>query len=60
MKGSEWQVKSIADFDGDGKADIFWHNQSTGLTYVYLMDGTSISSRGALRSVNSDWQVIGK
>jgi hypothetical protein len=52
--------KSQNDRAGDGKADIFWHNQTTGLTYVYLMNGTSISSRGALNTVNSNWQVIGK
>jgi len=60
VKGAEWQIKSVADFNGDGKADIFWHNQSTGLTYVYLMEGAAIISRGALNTVNPQWQVIGK
>ena len=60
VKGAEWQIKSVADFDGDGKADIFWHNQTSGLTYVYLMDGAAIISRGALNTVNPQWQVIGK
>jgi hypothetical protein len=60
ITGAEWQIKSIADFDGDSKADIFWHNQITGLTYVYLMDGMSITSRGALNIVNSAFQVISK
>ena len=60
VKGAEWQIKSVADFNGDGKADIFWHNQNTGLTYVYLMDGAAIISRGALNTVNPQWQVIGK
>jgi FG-GAP-like repeat len=30
-----------ADFNGDGRSDIFWHNPSTGQTSTWLMNGTS-------------------
>ncbi|KAM3097284.1 FG-GAP-like repeat-containing protein [Phormidesmis sp. 146-35] len=33
----------VGDFDGNGKSDIFWHNQSTGVTAVWLMDGIKIA-----------------
>ncbi len=33
----------IGDFDGNGKSDIFWHNQSTGLTGVWLLNGIQIA-----------------
>jgi hypothetical protein len=35
-------TSSIADFNGDGKTDIFWHNQATGENTTWLMDGGSI------------------
>ncbi|MDZ8052559.1 MAG: FG-GAP repeat domain-containing protein [Aulosira sp. ZfuVER01] len=38
---SNW-TSSIADFNGDGKTDIFWRNQATGENTTWLMDGGSI------------------
>jgi hypothetical protein len=35
-----WQVRGVADFDGDGKADLLWHNPESGGLEVWLMDGT--------------------
>src|SRR3989475_9248933 len=37
-----WQVVGIADFNGDGRADILWRNVSTGENYIYFMNGTAI------------------
>ena len=34
-----FQVRSVKDYDRDGKSDILWHNTSTGLAEVWLMDG---------------------
>ena len=49
------------DHDGDGKADILWRNTSTGQTYLYPMNGTTIlGSEGFLRTVaDPNWQVAG-
>lgn len=35
-------TSSIADFNADGKTDIFWHNQATGENTTWLMDGGTI------------------
>jgi chitodextrinase len=43
---SGWQVQEIGDFDGDGRADIFWRNTATGETYAYFMNGWAIASQG--------------
>jgi FG-GAP-like repeat/CARDB/Bacterial pre-peptidase C-terminal domain len=32
----------VGDFDGNGKSDLFWHNQTSGLTGVWLLDGATI------------------
>ena len=47
------------DFDGDGNADIFWRNGTTGDTYTYLMNGLTIAGESYGRNVPSAWKVAG-
>jgi len=56
-----WKVVGVADFDGDGKADILWRNASSGQNYVYPMDGRVIKpTEGFIRTVaDTTWQVKG-
>jgi len=58
---TRWTVVAAADFDGDGRADLFWRNTQTGANYLYPMAGTSIkSSEGFVRTVaDLNWQVVG-
>ncbi len=35
-----WKIVGIGDFNGDGKPDLIWQNQSTGKLYYWLMNGT--------------------
>jgi len=37
---TRWQIRALADFSGDGKPDLLWHNQLTGELYVWVLDGT--------------------
>jgi hypothetical protein len=54
-----WDIVAIGDYDGDGKADLFWRNATTGQNYLYPMDGLAIkASEGYVRSVaDTRWQV---
>jgi hypothetical protein len=56
-----WRIAGIGDFDGDGKADILWRNSSSGQSYLYPMNGTSIKpGEGFLRTVaDPSWKVAG-
>ncbi|WP_337833068.1 FG-GAP repeat domain-containing protein [Candidatus Magnetobacterium casense] len=39
----EWQIKSVADYNGDGNSDIYLHNTVTGKDVIWLMDGVKIN-----------------
>src|SRR6267143_1965297 len=46
-----WQVKAIGDFDGNGKADIFWRNDATGDNVVFLMNGVAVAAQSTVNTV---------
>ena len=56
--GSDWKIVDVADFNGDGKADILWEN-SQGKVAMWQMDGDHIASNTTVGSVGTDWKVIG-
>jgi len=56
---TDWQIGQVADFDGDGKSDIVFHNQTDGTLCVWFMNGTTRTSGAYLSpsSVSRDWQI---
>ncbi len=57
-----WTLKTVADYDADGKDDIIWKQDSSGVNWMYLMDGPAISTSTQLNNLPTtpDWQLIGK
>jgi hypothetical protein len=55
-----WQVATVADIDGDGRADILWRNWSSGENYLYPMTGTTIGAgEGYVRAVaDLNWHPV--
>jgi len=47
------------DFNGDGKADIFWTNRVTGARALWLMNGAMVNSNAFLGTVSVQWIVSG-
>ena len=47
------------DFDGNGKADVFWRKQASGGNAVWQMDGTTIAGGDVLPTVGTPWVVAG-
>ncbi|GEM_PF-2773955 len=55
----EWDIKAIGDFNGDSKADVFWRNSISGLNWMYLMDGASITTNAAVNTLGDlTWDVV--
>jgi hypothetical protein len=48
-----------SDFNGDGKADILWQNNSTGQRLIWLMNGTVHQSNVSLGTVPTQWSIAG-
>jgi FG-GAP-like repeat/FG-GAP repeat len=45
------------DFDGDGEGDILWRNMTSGLTYIWFLDGLTIAGEGPVGAPTADWVV---
>lgn len=47
--------KGIADFTGDGKADILFHNQNSGMVRIWEMDGAvKVNNIAVMASSNTN------
>ena len=53
-----WVIKDTGDFDGDGKSDILWRNNTSGEIYILLMDGITITAGGSPGTVSDlSWMI---
>ena len=51
---------AIGDFDGDGKADILWRNQASGVTVIWQMNGThNLGGGGTDGFAGAPWTLLG-
>lgn len=58
---TEWRPFATGDLNGDGDADILWHNIRTGQVAAWLMNGTSWAASVVLYDgfVPLEWSPIG-
>ena len=57
--GNNWQIEGVADFDGDGKADILWRDTVTGTVAVWFMNGATLRVGVVLASAPAEWVISG-
>lgn len=57
--GGSFEAKP-SDFDGGGKADLFWQNASSGQNVVHLMNGPQVASVATVNwETDPSWTVAG-
>ncbi len=53
------QFPTEGDFNGDGRPDILWQNQSTGDIVFWQMDGTTVLSQSLIGNVpDTNWKIV--
>jgi glucose/arabinose dehydrogenase len=60
---TNWKIRAVADMNGDRRLDLIWHNQSTGLMSIWLMngivrigDGLHVTPSGV---ADTGWKIVG-
>jgi hypothetical protein len=61
MQASEpWEVRGLADLNGDGRLDLLWQDFVRGIAAGWLMDGQTYLEGAALNpSSGTGWQLGG-
>jgi hypothetical protein len=54
---SDWSIQGVGDYDGSGRAGILWRNSTSGQVYVWLMNGTTLTSTGSPGTPVAAWQI---
>jgi fibronectin type III domain protein/VCBS repeat protein len=57
--GPPFSIVGVDDFDGDKKADILWHNSSTGEIQIWFMDRQKLSGRATVLGEDGNPSFIG-
>jgi hypothetical protein len=57
--GLPFRIAASRDFNGDGKADILWHNGATGESQLWFMDGYKLVNRATVVDKNGAAFLVG-
>ena len=64
--GPPWTIVGAADFNGNGMADILWHNSDSQETQIWFMDNNRLAARGTVLGedgnaalVGPPWRIVG-
>ena len=58
---TDWRIRSVGDFSGDGKPDLIWQHETQGLVAIWIMSGLHLIDGRLLNSSATDltWQIVG-
>ena len=57
---ANWEIKSVADFDANLKADVVLRNKLSGQNIIWLMNGLTVSFSAFLPTIaDTNWEIVG-
>jgi hypothetical protein len=58
---THWRIRGVADFNGDGTADLVWQHETEGWLAVWLMSGVQVvgTSYLSVNQVDPLWKIAG-
>jgi hypothetical protein len=59
---TNWRIVATGDYNGDGKADLIWRHQVTGMMAAWLMNGTAVSESVFITPdtvADTGWKIVG-
>jgi hypothetical protein len=61
MPDPAWHIRGVGDFNGDGRADLLWQNDSNGNLGVWSLNGAAVTGQWLLSSARPDinWRIVG-
>jgi len=61
VSDTTWRLRAVGDYNGDGYADLIWHNTATGDLYAWFLNGVARIGEEPLTPsrVNLAWTVVG-
>ena len=60
VSGPGWEIRGVADFNGDGSRDVLWSNPSTSDAVLWYMHGNTLVSEQKLEiATHSAWHIVG-
>ena len=59
ISDTNWQIRAVADFDGDGRSDLVWRNSVTGDVYFWPMDGSTRLDEIYVGTASTAYDIVG-
>lgn len=53
-----WQVAQIGDWNADGKPDVVFRNKSTGIVFVWYMNGYTLTTSDFITQIDPSWEIV--
>jgi hypothetical protein len=59
LADTNWKLRGVADFSGDGRNDLVWHNHATGQLLLWAMNGTTATAVTTTPgAVGPGWRIM--